>query len=213
MTSRPRSAQPPTIAFWLISLFASAETGESIIGDLHEEFSLIAAQAGASSARNWYWRQTIKTVPRLAGFGFRASPWMTFSAVAGGFLLRKLIAPMVEPAIFAALQRFQVFEQHFSAYLFFASTGIDIGHLITFLLIGLVVALIARQREMVATIALALIWAAMSVVGSTYAAVNSGNGAILWRLTWYFADSLAIVAAGAVVRTHRLARKPGPSAT
>lgn len=213
MTSHLPSARPPMIAHWLISLFAIAETGESMIGDLQEEFALIAAHTGANSARDWYWRQTIKTVPRLAGFGLRTSPWITITVVAGGFLLRKLVAPLVEPAIFAVLQRYPFIEQHFNAYLFFASTGIDIGHLITFLLIGFVVAFIARQREVVGTIALALIWATMALVGSTYAAIRTGNYELLWRLAWYFADSLAIVAAGATVRMYRLTRKPRPSAS
>lgn len=60
---------------------------------------------------------------------------------------------------------------------------------------------------MVATVALALIFAAMAVVGSAYAALRSGSDALLWRLTYYFADSFAIVLAGAVVRMRRLATK------
>jgi hypothetical protein len=99
----------------------------------------------------------------------------------------------------------QVFEHHFSTYTFFASTGIDIGHIITFLFIGFVVAVAARRNEMIATLTLALIYGAMAVVGSVYAVTRSGNDALLWRLTWYFADSFAIVIAGAIVRTHRLA--------
>lgn len=212
MTAQSDFVQPPPIAVWLISLFAHAEEAESILGDLLEEFSLLASKSGVPSARNWYWRQTIKTLPRLASFGFRTAPWMTVSAVAGGFLLRKLVGPLVGSATFAVLERYQVFfEHHFSAYLFFASTGLDIEHLITFLLIGFIVAFVAREREMATTTMLALIFGAMAVVGSTYAAIRIGNGALLWRLTWYFADSFAIVVAGAIVRTHRLAAAARPS--
>lgn len=214
MKSQPHSVQPPPIAVWLISQFALAEEGELILGDLLEEFSLHSAKSGAVSARKWYWRQTIKTLPRLASFGFRTAPWVTVAAVVGGFLLRKLVAPLVGSVTFAVLERYQAFfEYHFSAYLFFASTGLDIEHLITFMLIGFIVAFFARQREMVATIVLALIWGAMAILGSTYAAIRSGNDALLWRLTWYFADSFVIVVAGAIVRMHRLATKSRPSAT
>lgn len=212
MTSQAHSVQPPPIAVWLISQFALAEE-ESILGDLLEEFSLLASTSGVPSARNWYWRQTIKTVPRLAGFAFRSAPWITAAAVVGGFLLRKLVAPLVGKVAFAVLERYQIFfEHHFSAYLFFATTGLDIEHLITFLLIGFIVAFVARQREIVATIILALYWAVLSVVGSTYAAIRSGDDALLWRLTWYFADSFAIVLAGAIVRMHRLPAKSRLSA-
>jgi hypothetical protein len=206
MTSQPRSPHPPAIAFWLISMFALGEEGESILGDLHEEFSLLAARSGEPSARNWYWRQTIKTLPRLANFAFRSAPWITLAAVVGGLLLRKLVAPLVGSATFAVLFKYEAFfEHHFRAYLFFASTGLDIEHLITFLLIGFIVAFAVRGREIIATAMLAMIFAAMAVIGSTYAAIRSGDGALLWRLTWYFADSAALVVAAAIVRMHRLA--------
>jgi hypothetical protein len=213
MTSQPPSVHPPLIAFWLMSLFAIGEEGESILGDLHEEISLVAAKSGARSARSWYWRQTITTVPRLANLAFRSAPWRTLAAVAAGLLLRKLIAPLVGSATFAVLYRYEAFcEHHFRAYLFFASTGLDIEHLISFLLIGFIVAFAVREREMVSTAMLAMIFAAMAVIGSTYAAIRSGDGALLWRLTWYFADSAAIVVAGAIVRMHRLGVKSRSSA-
>jgi hypothetical protein len=205
MTSQSQFASPPRIAVWLLNLFASAEEAESILGDLLEEFSFLASKSGVAFARRWDWRQTIKTVPQLAGVGVRSAPWLTGGAVAGGFLLRRLVGPAVEPSIFAVLERYQVFEHHFSTYMFFASTGIDIGHIVTFLFVGFVVALAARRNEMVATMTLALIYGAMAVVGSLYGIAKTGNDALLWRLTWYFADSFAIVMAGAIVRMHRLA--------
>ena len=213
MTSQTHLVQPPRLAVWLIRLFAPAEAAESILGDLLEEFSLLASKPGVNSAQDWYWRQTIKTVPRLAVFGFRTAPWMTVAAVAGGFLLRRLVGPRVGPVTFAVLERYQLFfEHHLSAYLFFASTGLDIEHLITFLLIGFIVAFSSRGREMVATAMLALIFGAMAVAGTLYAAIKTGNDALLWRLTWYFADSFVIVVAGAMVRAHRLGARSRPSA-
>jgi hypothetical protein len=211
MTSQRDFVQPPAIAVWLISLFARAEDAETILGDLLEEFSLLASRSGAFSARFWYWRQTIKTIPRLAGAGFRSAPWLTAAAVVGGFLLRRLVAPLVESAIFAVIEKYQIYDHHFGAYMFLASTGIDIGHVISFVLIGFIVALVARETEILATTALALIWAALAVVGTTYAAITTGHG-LPWRLTWYFGDSLAIVVAGAVVRALRLAARSRPSA-
>ena len=210
MASQFHFVQPPSIAVWLISLFAPGEEAESILGDLFEEFNLIASESGVRSARNWYWRQTIRTVPRLAGLGFSTASWMTAVAVAGGFLLRKLVAPLVGSVTFAVIERYPVFfEHHFGAHLFFASTGLDIEHLITFVLIGFVVALVARQREMVATSVLALIFAVMAIVASVYIAIRFGYDASLWRLTWYLSDSFVVVVAGAVVRTHRLAARRG----
>ncbi|MFZ0745581.1 MAG: permease prefix domain 2-containing transporter [Terracidiphilus sp.] len=203
MTLELNSVEPPRLAVWLISLFVLAEEAESIQGDLLEEFSLIASKSGTPFARRWHWRQAIKTVPQLAGAGFRSAPWLTSAAIVGGFLLRKLLGPLVGPAVFGVLERYQVFEHHFNTYLFFASTGMDIAHVITFLFVGFMVALAARGREMLATMSLGLLYAAMALVASVYVVAKTGDAAYLWRLTWYFADPFAIVIAGAIIRSHR----------
>lgn len=204
MTSESRLVGPPRFAEWLLTLFALDDQAEPILGDLLEEFNLRASKSGGPFARRWYWRQTFKTVLQLAILGFRTAPWLTTAAVAGGFFLRKLVAPWVEPPIFAVLEKYQVYEHHFNVYMFFASTGIDIGHLITFLLIGFVVAFMAKGREMVATISLGLFWAALTVVSFPAVVMRIGYGTALSREMVYLADSLAIVIAGVIVRTRRL---------
>jgi hypothetical protein len=204
MTSQSHLVQPPRLAMWLLTLFALDDAAEHILGDLLEEFTRIVSKSGVPFARRWYWRQTLKTVFQLAALAFRTAPWLTTAAVAGGVFLRKLVARRVEPTIFAVLERYQVYQHHFSAYVFFASTGIDIGHLITFLLIGFVVAFVARGREMVATMSLGLFWGALTVVSFPAVVMQSGYGTALSRAMVYFADSLAIVIAGTIVRTHRL---------
>jgi hypothetical protein len=59
---------------------------------------------------------------------------------------------------------------------------------------------------------LAIIFGAIALAGSIYGATRTGNYMLLWRLTWYFADSFAVVVAGAIVRMHRLAAESRPSA-
>jgi hypothetical protein len=204
MTSQSQFVQPPRFAVWLLTLFALDDEAESILGDLLEEFSLLASKLGVPFARRWYWRQTLKTVLQLAVLGFRTAPWLTTAAVAAGFFLRKLVAPWVEPPIFAVLEKYHVYEHHFSVYMFFASTGIDIGHFITFLFVGFIVAFVARGREMVATMALGLIFGAMVVVALPVEVMRFGYAMPLSRVMVYFADSLAIVIAGVIVRRHRL---------
>jgi hypothetical protein len=83
----------------------------------------------------------LKTIPQLVDFGVRIDQRLTTAAVVGGFLLRRLSRPLVDPTIFAVLEKYQVFKNHFSTYMFFASTGMDLGHLITFQFIGCIVAL------------------------------------------------------------------------
>jgi hypothetical protein len=201
MTPQSQWIQPPRFAVWLLTLFALDDKAESILGDLVEEFTQLASKSGGPFARRWYWRQTLKTVLQLAILGFRASPWLTAAAVVGGFFLRGIVGRLVEPTIFAVIEKYQIPEHHFSAYVFLATTGIDTGYLITFLFVGFMVALVAKGREMVATTTLGLIFGAMVVVALP---PMVRHGIPLSMLMWDFSDYLAIVIAGAIIRTHRL---------
>jgi hypothetical protein len=204
MTSHSQFPQPPRFAAWLLSLFALDDAAEHILGDLLEEFGRLFAKSGARAARRWYWRQALKTILQLALLGFRTAPWLTTAAVVTGFLLRRFTARWVEPCIFSVLDRYQVYEHHFSIFMFFASTGIDIGHFLDFLCIGFVVALVAKGREMTATLALGFYWIGLTIVSLPFVVMQSGFATALSRETVYFADSLAVVLAGAIIRMHRL---------
>ena len=201
---------PPRIATRLLNLFATGMEAESILGDLLEEFSHLASKSGVVSARRWYWRQTMKTIAHLIGIGFRAAPWATAAAVAGGFLLTRLVSGLSERAVFAVLERYSVFDHHFGAYIFFATYGIAIGHVIASLFVGCMVALVARSREMVAAIALALAFFTMTAAALPVW-IATGHIPIPSMLAWNFASWLAIVIGGAIVRMRRSATTSGPS--
>ena len=203
MTSKADFVQPPRIAVWLVNLFTPAKETESIPGDLLEEFSQLASKSGVTVARSWYWRQTAKTIAHLARTGFRVAPWSTTAAIVGGFLLRHFVSLLPERAIFAVLHRYQVFEHHFNAYVFLATDGIAMGHVIASLFVGCVVALVAKGREMVATITLGLVLCAM-IVASLLLLAARGNNVTTWVwLPWETADWVAIVVGGVIVRTIR----------
>lgn len=195
---------PPRIAIRLLTLFGTGEEAESILGDLLEEFFQVASKSGVASARRWYWRQTMTTIVHLIGIGFRAAPWAIAAAVAGGFLLNRLVSGLPERAIFAVLERYSVFDHHFNAYLFFATDGIAIGHVIASLFVGCMVALVARSKEMVATIALALAFFTMTAA-AVPVWIATGHGPIPSMLAWNFASWLAIMIGGAIVRMRRSA--------
>lgn len=193
--------EPPRAAAWLLGLFADGEEKELILGDLAEEYLQRAAQVDRTSARRWYWRQTFKSLPHLLGLQFRSAPIVTILAVAGGFAFRKLMAPRIEPALYAIIDRTQMYEHHFGLYRFMTSTAIDIAHLFAFLLVGAFVALIARRRAMAPAIALGLIYAGMTVVAMVFVVAKYHDLSYLLRLKWYFSDDLAIVFGAALVRT------------
>jgi hypothetical protein len=202
MNPRPMLDQPPRPAAWLLSLFTEGEEREQIAGDLQEEYLERVGQS-SRAARGWYWRQVLKTLPHLAGSAFRTSPWRIGLAIILGFEFRRLLGPLPGRAMFAIIERTNVFENHYGIYRFLASTAIDIGHLITYLLVGLLVGLIARRRELAPALVLGLIYAVMAAVASVWFVTRSHEFAYLLRLSWYFSDSLAIVLGAVLVRTLR----------
>ena len=211
MTSQADFVQPPRIANWLVNLFAAGEEGESLIGEMLEEFSHLASKSGVAFARKWYWGQTRKTIAHLVGNAFRVAPWLTAATVIGGLFLNRLVSGLPEQAIFAVLHKYQVFDHHFSAYVFFATDGIAIGHVIASMFVGCVVALAAKGREMVATMTLALVLGAMAGAASLVLAARGHDSFPPWMLPWYFADWFAIVIGGAIVRMRRSAATTLPS--
>jgi hypothetical protein len=209
MMPRP-SVHPPAIAARLLRLFTSNQQSELILGDLLEEFSGLASKAGPAFARRWFWRQILKTIGHLAVTEFRVAPWATTAAVIVGFSLRYFDSWLTERAIFAVLRLFSTFEHHFKIYLFFATNGIAIGHVIASLVLGCLVALVAKTREMVAIIMLGLILTIM-IATSSAVWVARGQGSLLWTLPLYLADPFAIVIGGIIVRSHRSASRTLPS--
>ena len=210
MTSQAYFVQPPRIAVWLLNLFTPTEEAESTLGDLLEEYSCVASRSGVAFSRSWYWRQTVKTIAHFAGAGFCVAPWSTIVAIIGGFLLLTFGFRLQVRATFAVLERYSVFEHHFNAYVFFlAFHGLDIERVILSIFVGCIVALAAKERELVATTTLSLVLAAMAGAALW---VTRGPASFLWmQLPWHCASSIAIILGGVVVRTHRSAATTRPS--
>ena len=200
------SDDPPRAAVWLVNLFARVEEAESILGDLQEEFKDLASKSGPTVARSWYWRQSAKTITHLYGAGLRVAPWRTAASAVGGLLLARLISGLPERAIFAVLHRYRVYDHHFGTYVFFAADGIAIGHVVASMIVACMVALVCKGREMAVTLTLGFVGVAL--IGTTYLVMMArGQDPFLWMLPWHFADTLALVIGGAIVRTSRLAAR------
>jgi hypothetical protein len=216
MMSHASLAQPPFVAVWLLELFTPEEHAESIVGDLLEEFSGLAAKSGVAFARRWYWRQSTKTVVRLIGTGFRVAPWSTIGAVLGGYLLVgfgfSLPEQLIEGVIL--LYRHHVTPYYtpaqWAAHVLSLNTSILMGRLFMSLVIGCLVAGAAKGREMVATITLGLVSLVLTAVmfWMLFAGHRPGAGdpALLpWIMTQQFCNSAIIIVGGIIVRESRSA--------
>jgi hypothetical protein len=206
--------RPPRIASWLVDLFTPSEQAESIAGDLLEEFSEVASKSGIASARRWYWRQSVESIAHLIGTGFRVAPWTIAGAVVVGFLLRRFGSGLTEHAIEAYFNWYPIFaHHHWHVYVFCVTHGILIGSLIESMLIGCIVAMAAKGREMVATMTLTVLLAALNGVNLVQLARHwpEVHRFLLPILGFILGDSIMIVAGGGIVRKSRSTAGRRPS--
>jgi len=208
------SPRPPWLAVWLIELFVPDEQAPSVLGDLLEEFSEVAAKSSIAHARRWYWRQALPTVLHLLGSGFRAAPRFMAGVVAGGIVLVELgwwfmgwsvnqgflfldlyVFPHYEPR-----SRLEVF-----LFVFLLNSGHYLYRLTLSMLIGCVVALLSKGREMSATVALSLVCSIPAL--TRFLLFLRGNHEVLrhWApWVYFFGGLVALVAGGAIVKLNRL---------
>jgi hypothetical protein len=144
---------PPHIASWLITLFVPQSEAQEIQGDLLEEFSRLASHSGAGAARSWYWRQTTKTLAVVFFYGFRAAQWMI--AVIATWFLSGYVHRGYQNMVATFLSNHHVYH-YVDPYAFWFFYDIVIGCLIIPMLLGSLLALAARKREMVAAAMLGL---------------------------------------------------------
>jgi hypothetical protein len=141
----------------------------------------------------------------LFGTGFRVAPWPTSTVVVGGYLLGIFVDALPDKLLSAVTDRYLGYwSNHFKAYMFLATDGMWITHLILSMFLGCVIALAAKGREMVATITLVLVFCGM-LGAAVLVWAATGQALILWMVLWHAADWCAIVIGGAIVRTRRSA--------
>jgi hypothetical protein len=213
--TKPSFVQPPRFAVWLVNLFTPYEQAESIPGDLLEEFSELALKSDGAFARRWYWRQSVKTIGHLIGCGFRSAPWR----IAGAVLLGRLLLPfgfiLPEKIIVAVLRVFPVYPNYdhknvVALWMFWVPLAIDIGWVIAPIIIGCIVAVVAKGREMISTMTLGFSFLALRLV----AIIVNRPGRILTRPDILFGLIAAFAIGGVIVREIRsaLSRRPSPTA-
>ena len=206
--------RPPRIAVWLVDLFTPTEQTESIPGDLLEEFSELASKSGVAFAHRWYWRQSVKTIAHLIATGFLVTPGLTAGTVVGGWLLGWPVYWFTQKAVVAVLYKYQVYA-HIDAYVFWLIYAVLIERLIEPFIIGCVIAMAAKGREMVVTMTLGLVIGAWS--GACLAHVrdhwSESNFPLAPFLLTTFVSPVMFVIGGGIVREIRSALSRRPSTT
>lgn len=209
MQAVPRP-HPPRLATWLVELFASADKAESILGDLHEEFFDIASKFGFVAARRWYRRQSVRTVFHLFGAAFRNAPWSLAAIVLLGFLMQWFSATLPSQVIMAILRAQRPYSNlHYGFYVWLINYGIPIACVVTSLLIGCVVAVLAKDREVVAALTLIVVDAVAIVLLLIFVYMYSAEREPAFGPPFYFLvfrwalDVIGLLVAGVLVRKLR----------
>ena len=208
------SVQPPRVAVWLLDLFTPYEQTESIPGDLLEEFSDVASKSGVAYARRWYWRQSVRTILHVVRSGFRVAPWSIAGAVVGGVLLVQVGHAFAEWAIRTGIEKFV--NHHVLLFSTFrpalisllVNIGMYLCRLTVAMLIGCIIALACKSREMLATITVSLVCSIQAVTGFwTFFHHWKGSPplrtALPILLLYSFGGLFAMVIGGGIVRTYR----------
>ena len=200
-----RVFRPPVLAVWLIDFFVPEKRGEAIHGDLVEEFSKLASTSGLAAARRWYWRQSVGTVAHLMGAGFRGAPWLIAATVLGGCLALWFGLELGDQTLF----HLNVNLHSHSVRISWLPWGIQAERFLVMMLVGCLVALAVRGREMFTAIALSLVCAALSgFVYPQWTIVHNAEYALPARM-FQLTASAAILFGAAIVREIRfvLARR------
>jgi hypothetical protein len=147
LMSRVQIVQPPRIATWLVGLFITEEqTGKQ--EQITDRFSEMALTCGSGPARRWYWKQSAKTIVRHIAREFRTAPWLIVGAAFGGALLFYL---GTEYLGLIRVLTITILNHHMTPY------TLLIISLLESLIVGCLVAGVAKRREMIATMSLSFI--------------------------------------------------------
>jgi hypothetical protein len=205
--TRASSVQPPRLAVWILDLFTPYEQTESIPGDLLEEFADVASKSGGAYARRWYWWQSVRTILHLVRRGFRVAPWSITGAVVGGVLLVQLGHAFTEGGIRTWNEFLSNHVHRLSHFdLFLYNSGMYLWRLTVAMLIGCIIALACKSREMLATITVSLVCSIQAVTGfwSFLHGWSPPLTIVLIGALYSFGGLFAIVIGGGIVRKYRL---------
>lgn len=201
---------PPRLGAWFVELFASAEQAESILGDFHEEFSDLISKSGVVSARRWYCSQSVKTIFHLFGAAFRKAPWSIIGVVLLGFLIHLLSATLLDRVMWVILRAQRPYSNlRYKFYVWLINDSIPIASVATSLLIGCVVAALAKGREVVAALALIVVRSAPFIWLLVFVYQHDGDRGEGFAAPFHFfvicrmLEVVGILVAGVLVRKMR----------
>jgi len=206
-----RIVQPPQIAAWLVGLFITEEqTGEQ--EQTPDKFSDMALRYGSG------WKQSAKTIAGHIAREFRTPPWLIIGAAFGGALLFYQGTEHLE-----LTRVITILNHHVTPYYdprgiarreFWMQNTLLIISLLESLIVGCLVAGVAKRREMIATMSLSFISLVMIVTEFwVLVAIRAPVNPVFFPhiLIDQLGASLLMIIGGLIVRELRSAATRDPS--
>jgi len=156
----------------------------------------------------------VKTVAHLIATGFLVAPWLTAGTVVASWLLCGGFVWSTQKAVVAILDKYQVYA-HIDAHVFWLIYALLIERLVEPFIIGCIIAVAAKGREMVVTMTLGLVIGASSGAGLVHIRHHwsESNLPLAPLLLTTFVSPVMFVVGGGIVREIRSAMSRRPSAT
>ncbi len=79
-----RCSSPPAFACRLLESIAPVACQEAMLGDLIEEYTLLAESRAPLTASRWFWSQVCRSVPPLVWCSLRSRDWLMKMIIAMG---------------------------------------------------------------------------------------------------------------------------------
>lgn len=202
----------PKIAVWLMGLVTTATELQAILGDLEEESAIVAARDGRPAARRWSWRQSLASAWHLMVAQVRSAPVSVAAWAAATLVIFNIVENAVELPVRFAVTHYAVYHHVDASRLWRATTGIEVY--VVPLLVGAVIARVARERAVPAIIAMAFlanIWAYPAIWLRTMPVLKAWFFLQSWPTFVIMASRMAalVVAGAAASRTIQLRRTVG----
>jgi len=210
---------------WLVGLFIVEEQTGMQRQILDERFSDMASRCGTGCASRWYWSQSVKTIAGLAGRGFQTASWLIIGTAFVGALL---FYQGTEHLEWFQLRIIAILNRHVTPYYdpagiarreFWMSTTYKVlcpkcGYtllivsLLESLIVGCLVAGVAKRREMIATMSLGFISLVVTVTNFwVLVAIRAAVNPVFFPhiLIDQLGASLLMIIGGLIVREMRSA--------
>ena len=199
--------RPPRLAEALAeALVADPALRDAALGDLAEEFVIVAASRGAGAARSWYWSQVARSAPSLAALGTTAGLGRSRAALTWLRLVASVVLGYALLAVFVPLLDFWMMARLGNpSVIWLMPVASLVSGMSSAFVAGYVTALVGGRARILSGAALGVFCIALSALMLW----RGRDGSPLWYQVALMVIVLPMVMVGTLLRARHAARRQG----